>query len=106
MDQADFRSGLTLRLTVLAARIAELRQKMSGADRPERIAEFGAIDSLQQRYDALDTRLLEFDQEDADAASGVKAEIATMAEDLAGTLDDFVMRIDAGFRPETEGKQG
>jgi hypothetical protein len=36
--------------------------------------------------------------------SGAKAEVETMAQDLAGTVDDFIMRIDAGFQSAAKDK--
>jgi hypothetical protein len=98
MDRTDFRSGLQTRLTVLATRIADLRQKTSRATDHERSVEFGEIDELQGRYKALRERLQILDQEGAGASSGMKMEIETMADDLAGTVDDFMMRIDAAFQ--------
>jgi hypothetical protein len=105
MEQADLRPRLELRLTVLATRIAQLRQKMTHAAGSERIEELGEIDQLQERSKMLEKQLLDLEHQGAGAMPGVKAEIETMADDLAGTVDDFMMRIDAKFQLGPDGKK-
>ena len=98
MEQTSLRPRLERRLTVLATRIAELRHKMCAATGLARLEEFGEIDQLEGRYDALETRLRRLDHEGVGRLPALKAEIETMAADLAGTLDDCILRIDSGFR--------
>jgi predicted nucleic acid-binding Zn-ribbon protein len=105
MEQTDLRPRLELRLTVLATRIAQLRHKMTQAAGPERIEELGEIDQLQERSKKLEKQLLDLEHHGAGAMPGVKAEIETMADDLAGTVDDFMMRIDAKFQLDADGKK-
>jgi len=78
---------------------------MSHATEHERSVGLGEIDELQGRHKALAERLHGLDQEGAATVSGVKAEIETMAHDLAGTVDDFIMRIDAGFQSAPAGRE-
>ena len=105
MEQADLRPRLELRLTVLATRIAQLRHKMTHAAGPERIEELGEIDQLQERSKMLEKQLRDLEHQEPGAIPGVKAEIEIMADDLAGTVDDFMMRIDAKFRRDAAEKK-
>jgi hypothetical protein len=70
MQQPDLRPRLELQLTVLATRIAELREKMKTAAGQERIEECGEITALERRYTAIKDRLRDRDQEGGSAVSG------------------------------------
>jgi hypothetical protein len=94
MEQTVLQQTLKRRLSVLATRIGDLRQKMDHMTGAERLAQFGEIDVLEGRYEALDDRIRHLDPQ---ATGAIAAETEVMADDLADLVDDFIMRIDAGY---------
>jgi predicted nucleic acid-binding Zn-ribbon protein len=105
MDEAGLHRGLEMKLTALATRIAKLRQKMSQAKGIEKIEEFGEIEELEQRYKVLDERLRKLNSERPGFRQDMKAEIEKVADDLTGTVADFVTWVDSGYRPDQRPKR-
>lgn len=101
MAQIELQQMLERRLTVLATRIGDLRQKMDHATGADRLAQSGEIDELEGRYKALEDRIRHIDPA---ATSAIAAETEVMTDDLADLVDDFIMRIDAGYRTDPPGK--
>jgi predicted nucleic acid-binding Zn-ribbon protein len=89
---------LELRLEALAKRIGALRRKMKQVKRAEKIEEFGEIEELQRRYDALVERLAALDQEGSGFRQDVKAELEKIADDLSATVEDFTIWVDSEFQ--------
>ena len=100
MEKPESHAGLEARLTALAGRIAHLRQVMRSATGLEKIKELGDIEELERRYRTLQDRLHDLNRDGPGFRPAVKAEIEKVADDLSATVEDFVMWIDAGFRPE------
>ncbi len=99
MEKTGLHPGLETRLTALAARIAQLRQKMSQAKGIEKIEEFGQIEELERRYKALEDRLRMLNREGPGFRQDMKAEIEKVTDDLTGTVQDFMTWIDSGYHP-------
>jgi hypothetical protein len=97
MEQTGLQRTLERRLNVLAARIGDLRQKMSHTTGAERLAQLGEIDALEGRYRALDDRIRLVGPKGTGA---IAAETEVLADDLADLVDDSILRIDAGYRTE------
>lgn len=94
--EQDLHRGLELRLEDLAQRIAALRQKMTAAKGAAKIEEFGEIEELERRHRVLAQRLQALNQEGPGFRQDTKAEVEKMADDLTGTIGDFVSWVDAG----------
>jgi predicted nucleic acid-binding Zn-ribbon protein len=90
--------GLELRLEALAERIGVLRRAMAKATGVERLADLGEIDELDRRFRRLADRLRALNREGPGFRSDVKAEVEKITDDLSGTVEDFLMWIDAGYR--------
>jgi hypothetical protein len=82
----------------LAERIGVLRRPMAKATGVERVADLGEIDEPDRRYRRLADRLQALNREATGFRSDVKAEVEKIADDLSGTVEDFLMWIDAGYR--------
>ncbi len=104
MKEKGLHPGLEMRLTALAARIAQLRQKMSQAKGVEKIEEFGEIEELERRHQMLEDRLRKLNREGPGFRQDVKAEIEKVTDDLTGTVQDFMTWIDSGQRPDQRPK--
>ncbi len=104
MNETGLHPGLEMRLTALATRIAELRQKMSEAAPREKIEEFAEIEELERRHKVLEGRLRELNGEGPGFRQDTKAEIEKLADDLSGTVEDFVTWVDSDYRPDRRPK--
>jgi hypothetical protein len=93
MEQAGLHPMLEIRLTALAERISLLRQKAGEMDTPEHFEEFADIEEL----DRLNVQGAGFSQD-------VKAGFEAVADDLKGLVQDHIMWIDSGFRPDRRPK--
>ena len=91
---------LELRLEVLATRIRMLHDKAARANGIEKIGLHGRISQLEQRRQELQSRLTELKSSGSGFRQGLKREIAKLAYDFSGALDDLFFRIDAGYRPD------
>ncbi|MGB8842662.1 MAG: hypothetical protein WCC64_16505 [Aliidongia sp.] len=100
MELTGLRLRMEGRLTLLATRIADLRQKMRHASGAERLAQVAEIGELDGRYKALNDRIRHIDPQGTGAISTVAAEMDCMVDDLADVVDDLIMRIDAGYRTD------
>lgn len=108
MEQHGLHRGLELRLEALAARIAALRLKMGAAQGAEKIEDFGEIEELEHRHKRLAEQLSALNREGPGFRQDVKAELEKIADDLSGTVEDFVMRVDSdnqGIRPSIRGRK-
>ena len=105
MEETGLHRGLEMRLTALASRIAELRQKMNRAKRLEKIEEFGEIEELEQRYKALEDQLSKLNREGPGFRQDMKAEAEKVADDLTGTVADFMTWVDFGYQPDRRPKR-
>lgn len=98
MEERDSHRALELRLEALAERIATLRQSMARAKGAEKIEESGEIAERERRYRNLAERLQTLNREGPGFRQDVKAELEKVADDLSGTVEDFMMWIDSDFR--------
>jgi predicted nucleic acid-binding Zn-ribbon protein len=104
MEQSGLHRGLELRLEALAARIRTLRDKMERAEGLQRIEELAEIDQLERRYKLLQSRLDELNREGKGFRHGLRNELEKLSYDLSGAVEDFIIRIDSGFRTERRRK--
>jgi len=95
MEGTSLHSGLEMRLNALAMRIAKLRLDIGQTKGPAKIVAVGEIEGLEQRYKMLEDQLHKLDSEGPGFRQDVKAEIEKWADDLTGTLENFVMRLDS-----------
>ncbi len=105
MEETGLHPALEMKLTALATRIASLRQKMSHAKVLEKIEELGEIGELERRHKVLADQLPGLNREGAGFRQDMKAELEKVADDLTGTVEDFVSWIDSGYRPDQRPKQ-
>jgi archaellum component FlaC len=108
MEKHGLHRGLELRLKALARRIAALRRATTKTKGAQKIEEFGEIEELERRYEALDKRLHALNREGPGFRQDVKAELEKLADDLSGTLEDFTMWVDSnyqGHRPKIRGRR-
>ena len=106
MENTERHRGLELRLEALAQRIAKLRQRMRTAKGTKRLDELGEIEELDRRFDALAKRLQALNREGAGFRQDIKAELEKLADDLSGTVEDFVMWVDSNYRGERPSVRG
>ena len=64
----------------------------------EKMEEFGEIEDLEGRYKLLADRLRALNGEGPGFRPDMKAELEKVADDLSGTVDDFVSWVDSGYR--------
>ncbi len=100
MEQAGLHQGLELRLEVLKDRMRTLAEKMSRAEGVQKIDNLGDLDRLERRYDELKSRLDALNREGPGFRHELKNELEKLSADLSGTLDDFIMWTDSGYRPD------
>jgi predicted nucleic acid-binding Zn-ribbon protein len=108
MEKHGLHRGLELRLAALARRITALRHEMTRAKGAQKIEEFGEIEELQRRYDTLGKRLQALNREGPGFRQDVKAELEKLADDLSGTVEDFMLWADSdyeGQRPPIRGRK-
>lgn len=98
MEGYGLHPELELGLQALGERIATLQQKMSQAKGVEKVEDFGEIEELQRRYDTLAERLRALNREGPGFRQDHKAELEKLADDLSGTVEDFVTWIDSDHR--------
>lgn len=98
MAQHGLHWGLELRLEALANRIAALRDKMANAEGAEKIEEMGEVQELEARHRALTERLQALDREGPGFRQNAKAELEKIADDLSGTVEDFITWVDSSFQ--------
>jgi predicted nucleic acid-binding Zn-ribbon protein len=98
MEEHGLHRGLEVRLGALAERIAALRRKMKKAQGAEKIEEFGEIEELERRYNVLAERLQALNREGPGFRQDVKAELEKVADDLSGSVEDFMMWVDSNYR--------
>jgi predicted nucleic acid-binding Zn-ribbon protein len=108
METTGLHRDLELRLEALAERIAALRRKLRRAKGREKVEEFGEIAELEDRYATLAERLQALDREGPGFRQDAKAELEKVADDLSGTVEDFMSWIDAdhqGNPPPLRGRK-
>lgn len=96
---------LELRLRALEARIEELKRKIARAKGSEKIEKFGDVAELESRHGKLADRLRQLEREGPGFRQEVKAELEAMADDLSGTVEDFMMRLDSDYADEAQTKR-
>ncbi len=100
MEQVSLHRGLELRLEALAARIRMLREKTDRTGGVEKLDGHRQIDELEQRQKSLETRLDELRSEDPTASHGLTDEVEKLSYDLSGAVDNVILWVDSGYRPE------
>ncbi len=105
MAQTGLHSRLEMTLTALAARIAELRKKMSQAKGVEKIEELDEMEGLERRYKMLEDQLRKLNGEGPGFRQDMKAEIEKVADDLTGMVEEFVTWVDSGYQPDQRPKR-
>lgn len=100
MADTDTQARLEERLSDLGARIAQLRQKMSGAGDPERSGELGEVEQLEQRHRQIQAQLQGLHAEGTEFRQDAKADIEKVADDLGGALDEFTRWVDSGYQAD------
>jgi len=78
---------------------------MSQAKGLEKIEEFAEIEDLEGRYKLLADRLQALNGEGPGFRPDMKAELEKVADDLTGTVNDFVSWVDSGYRPDWRPKR-
>jgi len=86
--------GLELRLRSLAERIGELKRKMTRADAVVRIEMMGEVLQLEERERLLELRLGKLNGEGNGVRQRLRAEAEKIADDLAASVQDFILRVD------------
>ncbi len=97
---------LEARLQALAARIEELKRRLSSAKGVKRIEELGEIEELESRHKKLTDRLEELDREGPGFRQDVRAELEAMADDLTGAVEDFMIWADSGYANRRKPRKG
>ncbi len=105
MQEPGLHPGLEIRLTVLATRIAELRQKANQAEGPAEIEDFAEIAELERRYKVLEEDLRRLNFEGPGVRQDLKAGLETVADDLLGWVEDHMRWIDSGYRADQRPKR-
>lgn len=95
MQEKGLHPGLEMRLHSLASRINKLKQRMERADPLTRAKSLGEIRQLEQRCSALEDQLSSLNQEGAGFRQNLKAEYEKVADDLAASIQDFIIRADS-----------
>ena len=90
MEEPGLHPGLEIRLSVLATRIADLREKASHAISLGRMEDFGKIEELERCCKSLDDDLCQLGSEGPDFRLGAKAEIEAGADVLAQLIEDHM----------------
>jgi predicted nucleic acid-binding Zn-ribbon protein len=98
MKEHGLHRELEVRLEALAQRIAALRRRMSRAKGVEKIEQFGEIEELERRQKKLAERLRALDREGPGFRQDVKADLERMADDLSGTVEEFMLWADSHYR--------
>ena len=97
MEESGLHPGLEIRLTVLATRIAELRQKASQAKSPERTEDLLEIEELERRYEVLEDDLRRLKTEGPGIRQDLSAGLEAVADDLLGWTEEHMRWIDSGY---------
>ncbi len=105
MEQPGLHPELETRLTVLAARIAELRTGMGKMTHAKKAIAACDMEELERRFKLLEERLHQLNSEGPGFLQGVKGEVEAVADDLMGRIDDFVARADSRRGPGRPPKQ-
>jgi predicted nucleic acid-binding Zn-ribbon protein len=95
MEETGLHPGLEIRLRTLALRIARLKEDAGTAKGLAKFEDDSEIESLEKRHKALAEQLRELDREGPGFRQNVKAEIDKLADDLTGSLDSFLKRLDS-----------
>lgn len=100
MVQDDPEAGLDRRLATVARRIVKLKRVMGRAAGCAQIDGAAEIEALVARYASLTERCSHLDQHTAGSTSAEKAKIAALVDDLAGAVEDAMIRIYLGFQTD------
>ena len=93
MEQAELHQGLELRLEVLKDRMRTLAEKMNRAEGVQK------IDAWETSTGWSGDKNDELNREGPGFRHDLKNELEKLSSDLSGTLDDFIMWTDSGYRP-------
>jgi hypothetical protein len=100
MEKHSLHPALEVRVAALAARVAELKRKMS------RPADLGhslgsaEIAELEARRQMLEDKVRDLKQAGPSFQQDVKSEIEAVADDMTGWIEDHLRWIDSGYRPD------
>jgi predicted nucleic acid-binding Zn-ribbon protein len=100
MNATGKHPGLEMRLRSLSERIGELKRKMNRADSVTRIEMMGEVLQLEQREKVLEAQLRKLDGEGPGLRQNLKAEFDKIADDLAASVQDFIIRLDRHRAPD------
>jgi len=100
MTATGHHPGLEMRLRSLAQRIGELKRRMNRADASTRIEMMGEVLQLEERERDLAEQLRKLDGEGAGLKQSLKAEFEKIADDLAASVQDFIIRLDRHRPPD------
>ena len=94
MTEKNLHPGLEMRLAALAERIGNLRQGATQESGLDRINDLGEIEQLERRHKLLSDELQALNAEGPGHWQNVKAEIEKRIDDVAGTVEEFIIRLD------------
>lgn len=94
MTHSHAHAELESRLAALETRIAQIRQAMQTDSDQAKVEDASKLADLEHRHAALAARLTAL--RDEGFASGLRAELSLMLDDLATAVDDVVSWVDAG----------
>lgn len=105
MEKEMAHPALEMRIKTLGARIAALQRKLDALSESQRLKKEAELRDLVRRQHALAERLLHIENESPGMRRSAEAELALLADDIAGAIDGFVFSIDAHYNPKRETKQ-
>ena len=94
MKEKNLHPGLEMRLAALAERIVNLRLRATQEGELDRIKDLGEIEQLERRHKLLSDELQALNAEGPGHWQNVKAEIEKRIDDVAGTVEEFIIRLD------------
>lgn len=105
MDREMAYPALEMRIKTLGVRIAALQHKLDALSDSQRLQKEAELRDLERRQHTLNERLRHIESENLGIRRSAEAELALLADDIAGAIDGFVFSIDAHYNPKRETKQ-
>ncbi len=102
MANHDLHRGLRLSLDKLGERIAQLGESARGSGGVENTGRVVKLEQLERRHKELADRLDALNREGPGFRHEVKVELEKMADDLSGTVENFLSWVDADERGDRE----
>ena len=100
MGQRDLETRPDLRMESLERRIMKLKRTMGRAAGCQQVEWANEIEVLDARYASLAERWSRIDQQGVHATPEERADIAALTDDLAGAVEDAMIRIYLDFQNE------